>query len=51
VVPADHKWFARAVVADLIKSKLAAMKPDYPQLDEAAKVGLKRAAAFLHEEK
>jgi polyphosphate kinase 2 (PPK2 family) len=51
VVPADQKWFARAVVADLIKSKLAEMKPDYPQLDEAAKEGLKRAAALLHEEK
>jgi PPK2 family polyphosphate:nucleotide phosphotransferase len=51
VVPADQKWFARAVVADLIKSKLAEMKPDYPQLDEAAKAGLKRAAALLHEEK
>jgi PPK2 family polyphosphate:nucleotide phosphotransferase len=51
VVPADQKWFARAVVADLIKSKLAEMKPEYPQLDEAAKEGLKRAAALLHEEK
>ena len=51
VVPADQKWFARAVVADLIKEKLSAMNPQYPRLDAAALEGLKRAGALLREEK
>lgn len=51
VVPADQKWFARAVVADVIKSKLTEMNPQYPQLDAAAQEGLKRAATLLRDEK
>ena len=51
VVPADQKWFARAVVADLIKEKLTAMNPQYPRLNTAALEGLKRAGALLRNEK
>lgn len=51
VVPADQKWFARAMVADVIKSKLLEMNPQYPELDAAAQEALKRAATLLREEK
>ncbi|TNF88020.1 MAG: polyphosphate kinase 2 family protein [Gammaproteobacteria bacterium] len=33
VVPADHKWFARLVVAAAVASKLRAMDPQYPKID------------------
>ena len=39
------------MVADVIKSKLVEMNPQYPQLDTAAQEGLKRAAALLRAEK
>lgn len=32
VIPADSKWYARAVVADLIAQHLEAMKVDYPKV-------------------
>lgn len=32
VVPADHKWFARLVVAGAVASKLRDMDPQYPQI-------------------
>ncbi len=48
VVPADHKWFARLVVAAAVASKLRAMDPQYPKIDakqakaiEAARKSLK----------
>lgn len=48
VVPADHKWFARLVVAAAVASKLRAMDPKYPKINpkqakaiEAARQSLK----------
>ena len=33
VVPADHKWFTRLVIADIIVSTLTRLKLDYPRLN------------------
>jgi len=35
VVPADHKWFSRLVVAAAIVERLEAIDPKFPKLDEA----------------
>ena len=32
VVPADHKWFARCAVAEIITERLGALKLEYPKL-------------------
>jgi len=34
VIPADHKWFMRACVADIIASTIHAMDLRYPEVDE-----------------
>jgi hypothetical protein len=36
VVPADHKWFTRLVVAAVIVDRLEKIDPKFPKLDEAA---------------
>jgi PPK2 family polyphosphate:nucleotide phosphotransferase len=35
VVPADHKWFTRLVVAAAIVERMEAIDPKFPKLDEA----------------
>ena len=35
VVPADHKWFSRLVVAAAIEERLEVIDPKFPKLDEA----------------
>jgi PPK2 family polyphosphate:nucleotide phosphotransferase len=51
VVPADHKWFTRVVVADAVVSKLEAMDPQYPKVDEQRKQELAAARKLLETEK
>lgn len=49
VVPADHKWFTRAVVASVIVDTLRSLKLAYPKLDAARRKDLEAArAALLH---
>lgn len=43
VVPADQKWFARAVIADVIVRELESLPLHYPKVDEA---GQKNIAAM-----
>jgi PPK2 family polyphosphate:nucleotide phosphotransferase len=40
VIPADHKWFARAAVADVIVKRLDALGLAYPVLSEAHRARL-----------
>ncbi|MGD0615641.1 MAG: polyphosphate kinase 2 family protein [Verrucomicrobiota bacterium] len=47
VVPADHKWFTRLVVAAVIVKTLKSLKLDYPQLDAARRKVLASARAAL----
>jgi PPK2 family polyphosphate:nucleotide phosphotransferase len=43
VVPADHKWFSRLIVATAIVERLEAINPKFPKLSEAE---LKNLSAF-----
>ena len=50
VVPADHKWFTRLVVAAVIVHTFWNLKPAYPRVDEAKKKELAAARAALMDE-
>lgn len=47
VIPADHKWFARMVVAGAMVQRLHALKLKFPQVDAAAKVRMREARELL----
>jgi PPK2 family polyphosphate:nucleotide phosphotransferase len=47
VVPADHKWFTRLVVADAIGEKLKSLRLHYPTVDPETRKELKAAATAL----
>jgi PPK2 family polyphosphate:nucleotide phosphotransferase len=51
VVPADHKWFARLVVAAAVIDALEEMNLEYPKLDAAKKRELAEARRLLRAEK
>jgi polyphosphate kinase 2 (PPK2 family) len=51
VVPADNKWFTRAVVAAGVVDALASLNLKYPQLDDAQTKELKAARKKLMNEK
>jgi PPK2 family polyphosphate:nucleotide phosphotransferase len=51
VVPADHKWFTRLVVAAAIKDAMAGLKLEYPTVDAAAREAMKKAREALTSEK
>jgi len=51
VVPADHKWFTRTVVADVIAAKLKALELEYPQISNAERRQLLKARKVLEAEK
>ncbi|HKC51348.1 MAG TPA: polyphosphate kinase 2 family protein [Myxococcota bacterium] len=51
VVPADHKWFARLVVAAALVETLRALGVDYPKLDAVRRRELARIRAALEREK
>jgi PPK2 family polyphosphate:nucleotide phosphotransferase len=50
VVPADHKWFTRLVVAAAVSEALASLNVHYPQLDAAKRQELAVARQALLEE-
>jgi PPK2 family polyphosphate:nucleotide phosphotransferase len=47
VVPADHKWFAQAVVADVIVRTLDELDLSFPKLDASKRRALARARRAL----
>jgi PPK2 family polyphosphate:nucleotide phosphotransferase len=47
IVPADHKWFAQIVVADVIVNALQELKLSYPKLSAEDRRTLKRARRQL----
>ncbi len=51
VVPSDHKWFARLVVAAAVAGKLRAMDPAYPTVDGEQLKTLAKARSVLEQEK
>ena len=49
-VPADHKWFARLVVAEALIDTLEELRPAFPKPDAERRKDVKKAkAALLHE--
>jgi PPK2 family polyphosphate:nucleotide phosphotransferase len=51
VVPADHKWFARLVVAEALVHALEQLNLSFPQVDAEKRKDLKKARAALKHEK
>lgn len=51
VVPADHKWFTRMVVAGALVQELQALGLDFPKIEGKALKELQEAAKALKEEK
>lgn len=47
VVPADHKWFTRLVVASAVISTLSSLKPAYPKVGAAKQKELRAAKQAL----
>jgi PPK2 family polyphosphate:nucleotide phosphotransferase len=50
IVPADNKWFTRAVVADVIITKLKSLDLKYPEVNEEHRQNLLRAKELLESE-
>jgi PPK2 family polyphosphate:nucleotide phosphotransferase len=47
IVPADHKWVTRAVVADVLVDRLDALHLEYPRIDDAQRQILEHARREL----
>jgi PPK2 family polyphosphate:nucleotide phosphotransferase len=50
IIPADHKWFARLAVEDIIIDTLRSMKLHYPKLSKETRAGLDAAKQTLESE-
>ena len=50
IIPADHKWFARLAVADIVIDTLRSMKLSYPKLSKETRAGLDAARQSLENE-
>lgn len=51
VIPADHKWFTRVAVADVIVKKLKSLNLRYPAVTESHRQELLKAKALLQKER
>jgi PPK2 family polyphosphate:nucleotide phosphotransferase len=50
IIPADHKWITRAVVADILASSIRALNLKYPKVTEEQRQALAEAREKLEEE-
>ena len=50
IIPADHKWFMRTAVGDIVVSTLESLDLKMPELDDEGKAELKIAKEMLLEE-
>ncbi|MCU0371964.1 MAG: polyphosphate kinase 2 family protein [Ignavibacteria bacterium] len=50
IIPADHKWFIRTAVADIIVKKLKDLELRYPEVSEEHKAELLKAKEMLENE-
>lgn len=50
VIPADHKWFTRVVVADVVVDRLKSLRVQYPRLSNDLKAQLRKLEARLRRE-
>jgi PPK2 family polyphosphate:nucleotide phosphotransferase len=47
VIPADHKWFTRAAIADILVEKLKSLDLRYPVVDDAKRATLENVRKLL----
>jgi len=50
VVPADHKWYTRLVIAELVREALESLDLKYPEVPQAERAALARAKRELERE-
>ena len=50
VIPADHKWYMRYLVSQIILDTLEDMKPDFPKVSQAAMENFDEARKMLEDE-
>jgi len=50
VVPADHKWYMRYVVSQIIADTLTEMNPQWPEVDEETRAHFGEYEEILHKE-
>ena len=50
IIPADHKWVARAVVADILTSTISSLHLTYPEVTPEQRKALDEARSQLEEE-
>ena len=50
VIPADHKWYMRYIVSEIIKDTLTDMSPDYPEVTPERKAEFAKYKAELKKE-
>jgi PPK2 family polyphosphate:nucleotide phosphotransferase len=50
VIPADHKWFLRTAVADIIRHHLEALDPQFPEPTDDERRAMEEAVAELRAE-
>jgi len=51
IIPADHKWFSRTAIADIIVKKLKSLDLAFPTVDDEQKARLEQAReALVNEE-
>jgi PPK2 family polyphosphate:nucleotide phosphotransferase len=50
VIPADQKWFMRALIMEIIVNKLKKLDLRYPEVTEKKKVEIEQAKTFLESE-
>ena len=50
VIPADHKWFSRAAIANIVVKKLQELKLRYPEMAAEKKKDLQKAKQMLENE-
>ena len=51
IIPADHKWFTRLVVAQVVISELESLRLEYPKVDAERRKELAEARKALEKEK
>lgn len=50
VIPADHKWYMRYLVSQIILDTLEDMKPDFPKVSQAVMENFDEARKMLEDE-
>lgn len=50
IIPADHKWFARAAISQVLVDRIAQLNPSFPELDKDALSALEEVKKVLKRE-